>query len=58
MTKLIKSGDNIGVAKQVQGYRVHVEPHPVYKNTWKFEMFGHVWVASDYAFVEGSDKED
>ena len=57
MTKLIKSGENIGVAKQVQGYRVEVISHPTVKNMWQFEFCGEKWIASDYAFVEGSTIE-
>lgn len=50
MKKVIKSGDKIGIAKQVQGYVVEAMPHPKYKGLWQFQMFGEVWVASDYAF--------
>lgn len=57
MTKLIKSGENIGVAKQVQGYRVEVIPHPKYKGLWQFKTNEGAWVASDYAFVEDSTIE-
>lgn len=56
MTRLIKSGENIGVAKQVQGYRVEVIPHPTVKNMWQFEFCGEKWIASDYAFVNEETK--
>lgn len=52
MKKTIKTGKNIGVAIQVQGQTVDVIPHPRYKNLWRFEFDGEIWVASDYAFVE------
>ena len=57
MTKLIKSGENIGVAKQVQGYRVEVIPHTRFKGLWQFEFCGEKWIASDNAFVDGSTIE-
>ena len=57
MTKLIKTGENIGVAKQVQGYRVEVVPHPKNKGMWQFKTNEGTWIASDYAFVEGSTME-
>lgn len=53
MERLIKTGENIGVAKQIQGYRVKVRPHPKFTGLWQFDFGGETWVASDYAFVEG-----
>lgn len=57
MTKLVKTGDKIGVATQAQGYRVAVVPHPRFKGMWQFELKGEIWIASDYVFVEGSTIE-
>ena len=50
MKKTIKSGENIGVAVQVQGKLVDAIPHPRFKNMWQFEYCGEKWIASDYAF--------
>ncbi len=53
MIKSIKQGDNIGVAKQVQGAVVDVYPHPKFKGMYGFVYIGEKWTCSDYAF----DKE-
>ena len=53
MKRTIKTGENIGIAKQVQGLTVNVVPHPRLKNMWQFQASGHIWMASDYAFKEG-----
>ena len=53
MIKSIKQGDNIGVAKQVQGAVVDVYPHPKFKGMCGFVYIGEKWTCSDYAF----DKE-
>ncbi|MDE7252572.1 MAG: hypothetical protein K2O32_06480 [Acetatifactor sp.] len=52
MKKTIKNsmGNDIGVAKQVQGQVVEVIPHPKFKGLWQFKAFGEVWMESDYAF--------
>ena len=50
--KIIKIGDNIGIAKQVHGKIVNVIPHPKFKGLWQFKFSGEKWVASDYAFKE------
>lgn len=52
MKKTIKTGNNIGIAKQTQGQSVEVIPHPAFKNLWQFELNGEKWIASDYAFEE------
>lgn len=51
MKRVIKSGENIGVAKQVQGHIVEVIPHPTVKGMWQFEFGGEKWISSNYAFV-------
>lgn len=48
--RTIKSGKNIGVAKQVQGQTVEVVPHPKCNGLWQFEFKSEKWIASDYAF--------
>lgn len=53
MKKIIKSGENIGVATQVQGLTVEVVPHPVFKDMWSFHANGFNLIASDYAFEDG-----
>ena len=50
MIKVIKKGNNIGVAKQVQGIQVIVEPHQRYKGLYRFKYNGEWWMCSDYAF--------
>ena len=52
MKKAIKTGENIGVAKQVQGHVVEVVPHPKFKEMWSFHANGSNWIASNYAFEE------
>lgn len=52
MKKVIKVGENIGVAKQVQGKVVEAIPHPRFKGLWQFEFCGEKWMASNYAFKE------
>ncbi len=52
MRKIIKIGENIGVAKQVQGHIVEVVPHPKFKGMWQFQIGDEKWIASDYAFKE------
>ena len=53
MIKSIKQGENIGVAKQVQGAVVYVYPHPKFKGMYGFVYIGEKWTCSDYDF----DKE-
>lgn len=53
MIKSIKQGENIGVAKQVQGAVVYVYTHPRFKGMYGFVYRGEKWTCSDYAF----DKE-
>ena len=36
MIKSIKQGENIGVAKQVQGEVVKIYPHPRFKDMYRF----------------------
>ena len=50
MRVVIKAGNSIGIAKQVQGQIVDVVVHPKHKWLWQFEFRGEKWVASDYAF--------
>ena len=50
MKKTIKTGENIGVAKQVQGLTVEVVQHPKFKGLWQFRIGEEIWIASDYAF--------
>ena len=52
MKKIIKTGENIGVAKQVQGHIVDAVPHPKHKGMWQFIVGDETWIASDYAFKE------
>ena len=52
MIKHIKQGDNIGVAKQVQGAVVDVYPHPKFRGMYGFIFKGEPWTCSDYAFDE------
>ena len=52
MKKIIKTGENIGVAKQVQGQIVEAVPHPRFKGMWQFQIGEEIWIASDYAFKE------
>lgn len=51
MTRIIKSGKNIGIAEQVQGKTADVKPHPRFKGMWLFEFKGETWIASDYAII-------
>ena len=53
MKKIIKTGENIGVATQVQGLTVEAVPHPKFKDMWSFHANGFNWIASDYAFEDG-----
>lgn len=53
MMKHIKQGENIGVAKQVQGAVVDVYTHPKFKGMYGFVYRSEKWTCSDYAF----DKE-
>ena len=55
MMKHIKQGENIGVAKQVQGAVVDVYPHPRFRGMYGFVYKCEKWTCSDYAFDE--DKE-
>lgn len=50
--KHIKQGENIGVAKQVQGAVVDVYPHPKFKGMYGFVYRGEKCTCSDYAFDE------
>ena len=50
--KRIKQGENIGVAKQVQGAVVDVYPHPRFRCMYGFVHKGEKWTCSDYAFDE------
>lgn len=50
MMKRIKQGENIGVAKQVQGAVVDVYTHPKFKGMYGFVYRGEKWTCSDYAF--------
>lgn len=50
MMKRIKQGENIGVAKQVQGAVVDVKPHPRFTGMYAFVYNGEPWTCSDYAF--------
>lgn len=52
MMKRIKQGENIGVAKQVQGAVVDVYTHPRFKDMYGFVYRGEKWTCSDYAFNE------
>ncbi len=52
MIKHIKQGENIGVAKQVQGAVVDVYTHPKFKGMYGFVYRGEKWTCSDYAFNE------
>lgn len=52
MKRVIKTGDNIGIARQVQGQVVDIRPHPQNERMWQFDFGGETWVASDYAFKE------
>ena len=53
MKKIIKTGENIGIATQVQGLIVEVVPHPRFAGMWSFHANGFNWIASDYAFEDG-----
>lgn len=57
MIKHIKQGDNIGVAKQVQGAVVDVYPHPKFKGMYGFTLGDDKWTCSDYAFDEENKSE-
>lgn len=57
MIKHIKQGDNIGVAKQVQGAIVDVYPHPKFRMMYRFRFRDESWTCSDYAFDEESKNE-
>ena len=50
MLRYIKKGENIGIAKQVQGQMVSAYTHPKYKNLYRFYYSGEYWVCSKYAF--------
>ena len=50
--KHINQGENIGVAKQVQGAVVEVYTHPKFKGMYGFVYRGEKWTCSDYAFNE------
>ena len=52
MIKSIKQGENIGVAKQVQGVVVDVKPHPKFKGMYGFVYRNEKWTCSDYVFDE------
>ena len=52
MIKRIKQGENIGVAKQVQGAVVDVKPHPKFRGMYTFTFNGEPWTCSGYAFDE------
>jgi hypothetical protein len=52
MMKHIKQGENIGVAKQVQGAVVDVYPHPRFRGMYEFVYKCEKWTCSDYAFNE------
>ena len=52
MIKRIKQGENIGVAKQVQGAVVDVYTHQKFKGMYEFVYIGEKWTCSDYAFNE------
>lgn len=52
MMKRIKQGENIGVAKQVQGAVVDVYPHPKFKGMYGFVYRNEKWTCSSYAFDE------
>ena len=46
----IKVGKNNGIAVQVQGQIVEVEPHPTHKGMYRFLYGNEFWICSDYAF--------
>lgn len=52
MQKTIKTGENIGIAQQVQGKVVDVHPHPRFKGLYQFEYMSDTWMCSNYAFKE------
>ena len=52
MIQSIKQGENIGVAKQIQGVVVDVKPHPKFKGMYGFVYRNEKWTCSDYAFDE------
>lgn len=52
MMKRIKQGENIGVAKQVQGAVVDVYPHPKFRGMYGLMYKSEKWTCSDYAFDE------
>lgn len=52
MIRHIKQGNNIGVAKQVQGAIVDVYSHPKFKGMYGFKFGNELWTCSDYAFDE------
>lgn len=47
-----KIKDCSGIAKQVRGHIVYVEPHPKFKGVWQFKFNGEIWLASDWAFED------
>lgn len=57
MIKRIKQGENIGVAKQVQGAVVDVKPHLKFRGMYTFTFNGEPWTCSDYAFDEENKSE-
>ena len=50
MKRIIKTGENMGIAKQVQGAVVKAHIHPRYKNLYQFQYGGEWWGCSEYAF--------
>lgn len=52
MIKTIKQGENIGVAKKVQGAVVDVYTHPKFKGMYGFVYRNEKWTCSNYAFDE------
>lgn len=57
MKRIIKTGENIGIVKQVQGAVVEVHIHPCYKSLYQFQYSGKLWVCSEYAFKPSEGKE-
>lgn len=41
-----------GIAIQCRGQVVYVEPHPRFKEAWRYELNGETWVSSSWAFKE------
>lgn len=60
MMKSIKQGENIGVAKQVQGVVVDVYPHPRFRGMYGFVYKGEKWTCNliDYFVLNDGNIEE